>query len=115
MSDEETRSGKPVTGEEWREAVASLVARLEAQEAFARSAVEADAKWRAEETERMKRGHAEAIARQDAQALERIRDGFAASALEGMISTDQEWCDDRDLAATEAYRYADAMMRARKP
>jgi hypothetical protein len=118
MADE---SAGPFTGEEYRAAIASMLARLESLEAQGVKAHEADAKWRAEETERMKQGHAEAIARQDALGLERIRDGFAASALEGMLA---KGFDARDLDgaaalpfayAKRAYLCADAMMAARKP
>jgi hypothetical protein len=115
MSDEQTKFQ-----DDYRAAVASMLARLESLEAHGVRMHAADAKWRKEETERAAREHAEAIARQDALNLERIRDGFAAAALGGMLASEtseSRFSDNQGglaAAAHCAYLYADAMMEERK-
>lgn len=42
-----------------------------------------------------------------------IRDQFAAHALNGLLAADQECGFKPDVAAEYAYRFADAMLRAR--
>lgn len=42
-----------------------------------------------------------------------LRDYFAAKALQGMLAGDAEWIASEDVAATRAYKMADAMLAAR--
>ncbi|WP_223528322.1 hypothetical protein [Pseudomonas sp. A-RE-23] len=42
-----------------------------------------------------------------------LRDYFAAKALQGMLAGDAEWIASEGVAATRAYKMADAMLAAR--